>query len=191
MHLISLSKKDIQTQAEWNQKVQILYMSRFEFANSLAGTTASRVDICTCTYLCGGRINRKDALIKVDKYVIMRWKQKTKNSLHANFKTLIELIFCFKWLRRRSELTPQSFKSIKADTCKGRSATAEPRLQSEHEWDKSKVKWLWGGGRKKAQRKREGEQLERGPRESVGLDRKRGRYSKKRSEWTVEWTTIH
>lgn len=86
MHLISLSKKDIQTQAEWNQKVQILYRSRFEFANSLAGTTASRVDICMCTYLCGGRINRKDALIKVDKYVIMRWKQKTKTPYMQTLK---------------------------------------------------------------------------------------------------------
>lgn len=136
MHLISLAKKDIQTQ------VQILYMSRFEFANSLAGTTASRVDICTCTYLCGGGINRKDAVIKVEKYVIMRWKQKSKTPY---MQTLIELIFCFKGLRRRSEPTPQSFKSIKAETCKGRSATAEPRLQSEHDWDKSKVKRLWNG----------------------------------------------
>lgn len=174
MHLISLSKKDIQTQAEWNQKVQILYMSRFEFANSLAGTTASRVDICTCTYLCGGRINRKDPLIKVDKYVIMRWKQKTKNSLHTNFKTLIELIFCFKWLRRRSELTPQSFKSIKADTCKGRSATAEPRLQSEHEWDKSKVKWLWSGRwrEKKGTKEARGRTIRKGTERVSGVRQK-------------------
>lgn len=69
-----------------NQKVQILYRSRFEFANSLAGTTASRVDICMCTYLCGGRINRKDALIKVDKYVIMTWKQKTKTPYMQTLK---------------------------------------------------------------------------------------------------------
>lgn len=67
MHLISLEKKERYSNTG-RTKSKGSNFSRFEFANSLAGTTASRVDICMCTYLCGGRrINRKDALIKVDK----------------------------------------------------------------------------------------------------------------------------